>query len=65
MGITEEMDMADVGPRGKGRWEPRLSCRLEFMVSKAADPAISGDLRDIPLPNIRPPMYIQNPINLD
>ena len=34
----EEMEVAAVGVRGRGRWEPRSTSRLAFMVSKAAMP---------------------------
>ena len=33
----EEMDVAAVGVRGRGRWEPRSTSRPALMVSKAAD----------------------------
>ena len=56
----EEMDVAAVGVRGRGRWEPRLTSRPAFMVSKAADAAVWEDLKDI-----KPPMYDGNPLNLD
>ena len=36
----EEMDVAAVGVRGRGRWEPRSTSRPAFMVSKAADAAV-------------------------
>ena len=49
----EEMDVAAVGVRGRGRWEPRSTSRPAFMVSKAADAAVWEDLKDI------------NPLNLD
>ena len=56
----EEMDVAAVGVRGRGRWEPRSTSRPAFMVSKAADAAVWEDLKDI-----KPPMYDGNPLNLD
>ena len=56
----EEMDVAAVGVRGRGRWEPRSTSRPAFMVSKAADAAVWEDLNDI-----KPPMYDGNPLNLD
>ena len=56
----EEMDVAVVGVRGRGRWEPRSTSRPAFMVSKAADAAVWEDLKDI-----KPPMYDGNPLNLD
>ena len=56
----EEMDVAAVGVRGRGRWEPRSTSRPAFMVSKAADAAVREDLKDI-----KPPMYDGNPLNLD
>ena len=56
----EEMDVAAVGVRGSGRWEPRSTSRPAFMVSKAADAAVWEDLKDI-----KPPMYDGNPLNLD
>ena len=59
-GSVEEMDVAAVGVRGRGRWEPRLTSRPAFMVSKAADAAVWEDLKDI-----KPPMYDGNPLNLD
>ena len=52
----EEMDVAAVGVRGRGRWEPRSTSRPAFMVSKAADAAVWEDLKDI-----KPPMYDGNP----
>ena len=55
-----EMEVAAVGVRGRGRWEPRSTSRPAFMVSKAADAAVSEDLKDI-----KPPMYDGNPLNLD
>ena len=57
---TEEMDVAAVGVRGRGQWEPRSTSRPAFMVSKAADAAVWEDLKDI-----KPPMYDGNPLNLD
>ena len=33
----EEMEVAAVGVRGRGRWEPRSTSRLAFVVSKAAE----------------------------
>ena len=56
----EEMDVAAVGVRGRGRWEPRSTSRPAFMVSKAADAAVWEDLKDI-----KPSMYDSNPLNLD
>ena len=56
----EEMDVAAVGVRGRGRWEPRSTSRPAFMISKAADAAVWEDLKDI-----KPPMYDGNPLNLD
>ena len=56
----EEMDVAAVGVRGRGRWEPRSTSRPAFMVSKAADAAVWEDLKDI-----KPPMYDGNPLNLN
>ena len=56
----EEMDVAAVGVRGRGRWEPRSTSRPAFMVSKAADATVWEDLKDI-----KPPMYDGNPLNLD
>ena len=56
----EEMDVAAVGVRGRGRWEPRSTSRPAFMVSKAADAAVWEDLKDI-----KPPMYDGIPLNLD
>ena len=57
---VEEMEVAAVGIRGRGRWEPRSTSRPAFMVSKAADAAVWEDLKDI-----KPPMYDGNPLNLD
>ena len=56
----EEMEVATVGVRGRGRWEPRSTSWPAFMVSKAADAAVWEDLKDI-----KPPMYDGNPLNLD
>ena len=56
----EEMEVAAVGARRSGRWEPRSTPRPAFMVSKAADAAVWEDLKDI-----KPPMYDGNPLNLD
>ena len=56
----KEMDVAAVGVRGRGRWEPWSTSRPAFMVSKAADAAVWEDLEDI-----KPPMYDGNPLNLD
>ena len=56
----EEMEVAAVGVCGRGRWEPRSTSRLAFMVSKAADAAVWEDLKDI-----KPPTYDGNPLNLD
>ena len=58
--IGEEMEVAAVGVRGRGRWEPRSTSRPAFMVSKAADAAVWEDLKDI-----KPCMYDGNPLNLD
>ena len=57
---VEEREVAAVGVRGGRRWEPRSTSRPAFMVSKAADAAVWEDLKDI-----RPPMYVGNPLNLD
>ena len=57
---VEEMEVAAVGVRRGRRWEPRLTSRLAFMVSKAADAAVREDLKDI-----KPPTYDGNPLNLD
>ena len=57
---VEEMEVAAVGVRGGRRWEPRSTSRPAFMVSKAADAAVWEELKDI-----KPPMYIGNPLNLD
>ena len=57
---VEEMEVAAVGVRGGRRWEPRLTSRPAFMVSKAADAAVWEDLKDI-----KPPTYDGNPLNLD
>ena len=57
---VEEMEVAAVGVRGGRRWEPRSTSRPAFMVSKAADAAVSEDLKDI-----KPPTYDGNPLNLD
>ena len=56
----EDMDVAAVGVRGRGRREPRSTSRPAFMVSKASDAAVWEDLKDI-----KPPMYDGNPLNLD
>ena len=56
----EKMEVAAVGVRGRGRWEPRSTSRPACMVSKAADAAVWEDLKDI-----KPPMYDGNPLNLD
>ena len=56
----EEMEVAAVGVRGRGRWEPRSTSQPAFMVSKAADAAVWEDLKDI-----KPPMYDGNPLNLN
>ena len=56
----EEIEVASVGVRGRGRWEPWSTSRPAFMVSKAADAAVWEDLKDI-----KPPMYDGNPLNLD
>ena len=45
--IEEKMDMAADRTHGRRRWEPRLTSRRAFMVSKAAVAAVLGDLRDI------------------
>ena len=47
----EEMEVAAVGVRGRGQWDPRSTSRPAFMVSKAADAAVWEDLKDI-----KPPM---------
>ena len=47
MDTAEEMEVAAVGVRGGRRWEPRLTSRPGFMVSKAADAAVWEDLKDI------------------
>ena len=47
----EEMALAAVGVRGRGRWEPRSTSRPALMVPKAADAAVWEDLKDI-----KPPM---------
>ena len=60
MATVEEMEVAAVGVRGGRRWEPRLTSRPAFMVSKAADAAVREDLKDI-----KPPTYDGNPLNLD
>ena len=57
---VEEMEVAAVGVRGRGRWEPRSTSRPAFMVSKAADAAVWEDLKDI-----KGPMYDGNPLTLD
>ena len=57
--FEEDMDVVAVETRGERRWEPCLTSRPAFMVSKAADAAVSEDLKDI-----RPPMYDGNPLNL-
>ena len=57
---VEEMDVAALGVRGRGRWEPRSTPRPAFMVSMVADAAVWEDLKDI-----KPPMYDGNPLNLD
>ena len=56
----EEMEVAAVGVRGRGRSEPQSTPRPAFMVSKAADASVWEDLKDI-----KPPMYDGNPLNLD
>ena len=60
MDAAEEMEVAAVRVRGGRRWEPRLTSRPAFMVSKAADVAVWEDLKDI-----KPPTYDGNPLNLD
>ena len=60
MDIEEEMDVAAVETHGGRRWEPWSSSQLAFIVSKAADAALSEDLKDI-----RPPVYDGNTLNLD
>ena len=60
MDTVEEVEVAAVGVRGGRRWEPRLTSRPAFMVSKAADAAVWEDLKDI-----KPPTYDGNPVNLD
>ena len=57
---VEEMEVAAVGVLGGRRWEPRSTSRPAFVVSKAADAAVWGDLIDI-----KPPTYNGNPLNLD
>ena len=57
---VEEMEVAAVGVRGGRRWEPWLTSRPVFMVSKAVDAAVWEDLKVI-----KPPMYDGNPLNLD
>ena len=59
-GSVEETDVAAVGVRGRGRWEPRSTSRPAFTVSKAAEAAVWEDLK-----HIKPPMYDGNPLNLD
>ena len=56
----EGMELAAVGVRERGRWEPRSTSGPAFMVSKAADAAVWEDLKDI-----KPSMYDGNPLNLD
>ena len=56
----KKIEVAAVGVRGGRRWEPRLTSRLAFNVSKAADAAVWEDLKDI-----KPPTYDGNPHNLD
>ena len=60
MDTVEEMEVAAVGVRGRRLWEPRSTSRPAFMVSKAADAAVSEDLKDI-----KPPTYYGNPLSLD
>ena len=60
MDTAEEMEVAAVRVRGGRRWEPRLTSRPGFMVSKAADAAVWENLKDI-----KPPTYDGNPLNLD
>ena len=60
MNTAEEMEAAAVGVCGGRRWEPLSTSRPAFMVSKAADAAVWGDLKDI-----KPPTYDGNPLNLD
>ena len=60
MDTVEEMEVAAIGVRGGRRWEPWSTSRPAFMVSKAADAAVWGDLKDI-----KPPTYDGNPLNLD
>ena len=60
MDTAEEMEVAAVEVRGGRRWEPRLTSRPAFMVFKAADAAVWGDLKDI-----NPHTYDGNPLNLD
>ena len=57
---VEKMEVADVGVRGGRRWEPRSTSRPAFMVSQAADAAVSEDLKDI-----KPPTYDGYSLNLD
>ena len=60
MDTAEEMEIAAVGVRQGRRWEPRSTSRPAFMVSKAADAAVWGELKDIKLP-----AYDGSPLNLD
>ena len=49
----EEMEVAAMGVRARGRWEPRSTSRPAFMVSKAADAAVWEDLKDNKPPHVR------------
>ena len=60
MDTAEEMEVAAVEVRGGRRWEPRLTSRPAFVVSKAADAAVWEDLKDI-----KPPTYDGDPLNLN
>ena len=60
MDTAEDMEVAAVGVCRGRRWEPLLTSRPAFMVSKAADAARWEDLKDI-----KPPTYDGNPLNLD
>ena len=59
MDTAEEMEVAAMGVHGGRRWEPRSTSRPAFMVSNAADAAVSEDLKEI-----KPPTYDGNPLNL-
>ena len=60
MDTADETEGAAVGVRWGRRWEPRPTSRPAFMVSKAADAAVSEDLKDI-----KSPTYDGNPLHLD